>query len=179
MHVNEALFLVEIADVETGEIIEEPGRRGKMIITALDRQAQPCVRFDSKDVIEWADEPCACGRTARLIKGGVVGRADDITKVKGVLLAPSAIEEVVRSVDGLGDEYEVIVDKVGDAESIQLKVEVLDEAQDQCQLIESELADQLRLKTNLRYDIEICGCETLPRYEVKAKRFKDLRKKNQ
>jgi len=178
MHVNEALFLVEIEDMETGEIIEESGRRGKMIITALDRQAQPCVRFDSKDIIEWADEPCACGRTARLIKGGVVGRADDITKVKGVLLAPSAIEEVVRSVDGLGDEYEVIVDKVGDAESIQLKVEVLDENpdQDQCRLIEAELADQLRLKTNLRYDIEICGCETLPRYEVKAKRFRDLRK---
>ena len=176
VHVNEALFLVEIEDIETGEIIEEPGRRGKMIITALDRQAQPCVRFDSKDVIEWAAAPCACGRTARLIKGGVVGRADDITKVKGVLLAPSAIEEVVRSVDGLGDEYEVIVDKIGDAERIQLKVEVLHEAQNKCQLIEAELADQLRLKTNLRYDIEICGCETLPRYEVKAKRFKDLRK---
>jgi phenylacetate-CoA ligase len=178
MHVNEAMFLVEIEDVETGEIIEEPGRRGKMIITALDRQAQPCVRFDSKDVIEWAAEPCACGRSARLIKGGVVGRADDITKVKGVLLAPSAIEEVVRSVDGLGDEYEVIVDKDGDAERIQLKVEVLDDEPDpdQCRLIEAELADQLRLKTNLRYDIEICGCETLPRYEVKAKRFKDLRK---
>jgi len=178
MHVNEAMFLVEIEDVETGEIIEEPGRRGKMIITALDRQAQPCVRFDSKDVIEWAAESCACGRSARLIKGGVVGRADDITKVKGVLLAPSAIEEVVRSVDGLGDEYEVIVDKDGDAERIQLKVEVLDDKPDpdQCRLIETELADQLRLKTNLRYDIEICGCETLPRYEVKAKRFKDLRK---
>jgi len=67
-----------------------------------------------------------------------------------VLLAPSAIEEVVCSVDGLGDEYEVIVDKVGDAERIQLKVEVLDEARNQYQLIESELADQLRLKTNLR-----------------------------
>jgi len=179
LHVNEAFFLVEIADVATGDIIEEPGRRGKMIITALDRQAQPCVRFDSKDVIEWAAESCSCGRTARLIKGGVVGRADDITKVKGVLLAPSAIEEVVRGVDGLGDEYEVIVDKVGDADRIKLKVEVLPEAQDQCQLVEDELADQLRLKTNLRYDIEICGCDTLPRYEVKAKRFKDLRKKSQ
>ena len=122
-------------------------------------------------------EPCGCGRTSRLIKGGVVGRADDITKVKGVLLAPSAIEEVVRGVDGLGDEYEVIVDKVGDTDRIQLKVEVMPEAQDQCQLIETELADQLRLKTNLRYDIEICGCDTLPRYEVKARRFKDLRKK--
>jgi len=144
----------------------------------LDRQAQPCVRFDSKDVIEWSAEACSCGRTSRLIKGGVVGRADDITKVKGVLLAPSAIEEVVRGQKGLSDEYEVIVDKVGDTDRIKLRVEVLPEAQDQCQLIESELADQLRLKTNLRYDLEICGCETLPRYEVKAKRFKDLRKKN-
>jgi phenylacetate-CoA ligase len=177
MHVNEALFLVEIEDVETGEIIEEPGRQGKMVITAFDRLAQPCVRFDSKDVIEWADEPCSCGRTARLIKGGVVGRSDDITKVKGVLLAPSAIEEVVRGIEGIGDEYEVIVDNVGGTDRIQLKVEVLPDAQDQCQLIETKLTDELRLKTNLRYDIEICGCETLPRYEVKAKRFKDLRKK--
>jgi phenylacetate-CoA ligase len=176
MHVNEALFLVEIEDVETGEIIEETGRRGKMIITALDRQAQPCVRFDSKDVIEWADEPCACGRTTRLIKGGIVGRADDITKVKGVLLAPSAIEEVVRDIDGLGDEYEVVVEKHGDTDRITLRVEVLPDAEDECQLIENELVDQLRLKTNLRYDIEICGYETLPRYEVKAKRFKDFRK---
>ena len=177
MHVNEALFLVEIEDVETGEIIEAPGRRGKMVITALDRMAQPCVRFDSKDVIEWAPEPCSCGRTSRLIKGGVVGRSDDITKVKGVLLAPSAIEEVVRSIEGLGDEYEVIVEKAGDADKIKLRVEVLPEAEDQCTLIEDELVDQLRLKTNLRYDIEICGCETLPRYEVKAKRFRDMRKK--
>ena len=146
-------------------------------IRALDRQAQPCVRFDSKDVIEWSPEPCSCGRTSNLIKGGVVGRADDITKVKGVLLAPSAIEEVVRSIEGLGDEYEVIVEKAGAADQIKLRVEVLAEAEDQCTLIESELVDQLRLKTNLRYDIEICGCETLPRYEVKARRFKDLRKK--
>ena len=178
MHVNEALFLVEIEDVDTGEIIEEPGRRGKMVITALDRMAQPCVRFDSKDVIEWAAEPCSCGRTLRLIKGGVVGRADDITKVKGVLLAPSAIEEVVRSIDGLGDEYEVIVEKAGDTDQIKLKVEILPQAESQSALIENELVDQLRLKTNLRYDIEICGSETLPRYEVKAKRFKDLRNKD-
>ena len=107
----------------------------------------------------------------------VVGRSDDITKVKGVLLAPSAIEEVVRGIKGLGDEYEVVVDKTGDAETIRLRVEVLPEAQDQCTLIQSELQDQLRLKTNLRYDLEICGCGTLPRYEVKAKRFKDLRSK--
>ena len=176
MHVNEGLFLVEIEDLDTGKIIEEPGKRGKMIITALDRQAQPCVRFDSKDIIEWDSDPCSCGRTFRLIKGGVVGRADDITKVKGVLLAPSAIEEVVRGIDGLSDEFEVVVDKVGDVDRIALKVELLPKAENQRKEIEARLVDQLRIKTNLRYNLSFHDYETLPRYEVKAKRFKDVRK---
>ena len=176
LHVNEAFFLVEIQDVESGEPIEEPGRRGKMIITALDREGQPCVRFDSKDLIEWAEEPCPCGRTFRLIKGGVVGRADDITKVKGVLLAPSAIEEVVRGIDGLSDEFEVIVDKVGDIDRITLKVEILGGRESDRPRIEIQLKDHLRLKTNLGYGLEFHRYGTLPRYEVKAKRFKDLRK---
>jgi phenylacetate-CoA ligase len=175
MHVNEGLFLVEIEDLETGKIIEEPGRRGKMIITALDRQAQPCVRFDSKDIIEWDPDPCSCGRTFRLIKGGVVGRSDDITKVKGVLLAPSAIEEVVRGIQGLGDEFEVVVDKVGDVDRIALKVELMPDAESGRDEIEAQLVDQLRIKTNLRYNLSFHDYETLPRYEVKAKRFKDLR----
>jgi phenylacetate-CoA ligase len=177
IHVNEAFFLVEIEDMDTGEIIEAPGRRGKMIITALDRYAQPCVRFDSKDVIEWASDPCPCGRTFRLIKGGVIGRADDITKVKGVLLAPAAIEEVVRSIDGLGDEYEVIVDKLGDVDRIKLKVELVPGAEDRLKSIEARLKEQLRLKTNLAYRLEYYDYGRLPRYDVKARRFKDLRKK--
>ncbi|UCH20206.1 MAG: phenylacetate--CoA ligase family protein [Deltaproteobacteria bacterium] len=178
IHVNEAFFLVEIEDMQTGEIIEEPGRRGKMIITALDRQAQPCIRFDSKDVIEWDATPCSCGRTFRLIKGGVLGRSDDITKVKGVLLAPAAIEEVVRGIDGLGNEYEVVVDKLGDADRIKLKVELMPGAEVKAKTIETELKDQLRLKTNLAYRLEFYDYGRLPRYEVKARRFKDLRKKN-
>ncbi|MFZ7113118.1 MAG: phenylacetate--CoA ligase family protein [Desulfatiglandales bacterium] len=176
LHVNEALFLVEIEDVETGEPIYETGRRGKMVITALDRIAQPCVRFDSKDIIEWADDLCPCGRTFRLIKGGIVGRADDITKVKGVLLAPAAIEEVVRGFTSLGDEFEIVVDKVGDVDRITLKVELLPDFKDKQEEIAAQLKDQLRLKTNLGYKLEFHEYETLPRYEVKAKRFKDLRK---
>jgi len=175
IHVNEALFLVEIEDIETGQIIDEPGRRGKMVITAFDRMAMPCVRFDSKDVIEWDERPCTCGRTFRLIKGGVVGRADDITKVKGVLLAPSAIEEVVRGQRGLGSEYEVVVDKAGDVDRIVLKVELSPGSESILRRIEAELQDQLRLKTNLGYVIEFHEFGTLPRYEVKARRFKDLR----
>jgi phenylacetate-CoA ligase len=176
IHVNEALFLVELEDVDTGEIITEPGRRGKLIITALDRQTQPCIRFDSKDVSEWAGDPCTCGRAFRLLKGGVIGRADDITKVKGVALAPSAIEEVVRRIDGLADEYEVVVEKEGDTEQITLKVEMLPEAQGARESVEAHLVDQLRLITNLRYTLEFHEYRSLPRYEVKAKRFRDLRR---
>jgi phenylacetate-CoA ligase len=177
LHVNEAFFLVEIEDVETGEVITEPGRNGKMIITALDRMAKPCIRFDSKDVIRWADYQCTCGRTFRIIDGGVVGRADDITKVKGVLLAPSAIEEVVRDIPELADEYEVVVSKKGDIDDILLKIEIRPGKEKEEEHILFRLKDQLRVKTNLGYKIEVHPFGSLPRYEVKAKRFKDQRKK--
>ena len=176
LHVNEALFLVEIEDIETGEVITNPGKEGKMIITALDRIAKPCIRFDSKDVIRWADYECDCSRTFRLIDGGVVGRTDDITKVKGVLLAPTAIEEVVRSLSELGDEYEVVVSKRGDVDNILLKIEILPGKEGEQESILFRLKDQLRVKTNLGYKIEVHPFGSLPRYEVKAKRFKDLRK---
>ena len=177
MHVNEAFFLVEIEDIETNEIIAEPGRRGKMVITALDRYAQPCIRFDAKDVIEWAGAKCPCGRTFRLLKGGVLARTDDITKVKGVLLAPAAIEEVVRSIEVLGDEFEVVVDKHGNTDRITLRVELAPGFESHKDTAQSVLQDQLRLKTNLRYELEFHPYGRLPRYEVKAKRFKDLREK--
>jgi phenylacetate-CoA ligase len=177
LHINEALFLVEIEDIDSGEVITEPGRRGKMVITALDRMAQPCIRFDSKDVIEWSPDKCECGRTFRLLKGGVVGRADDITKVKGVLLAPTSIEEVVRSIPELSDEYEVLVTKKGDLDDITLKIELTPGQQNNIETIRAKLIDQLRVKTNLGYNLEFHEYGTLPRYDVKANRFKDLRHK--
>jgi phenylacetate-CoA ligase len=177
LHINEGFFLVEIEDIETGESITAPEKPGKMIITALDRTAQPCIRFDSKDLIQWTEEQCECGRTFRLIKGGVIGRADDITKVKGVLLAPTAIEEVVRSIPELCDEYEVVVTKKGDLDDITLKVECFLENTKSLDIIKERLVDQLRLKTNLGYNIEFHDYGSLPRYEQKAKRFKDLRTK--
>lgn len=176
LHANEAFFLVEIEDLITGEIIEEPGVKGRMIITAFDRLAQPCVRFDSKDVIEWDDKLCDCGRTFRVVKGGVQGRADDITKVKGVLLAPSAIEEVVRSFDELGDEYQVVVEKDGDVDKITLSVELAAGSGADTDELLGRLKNQLRLKTNLGYKIVTYEYGSLPRYEVKARRFRDLRK---
>jgi len=183
IHVNEGMFLAEVEDLKTGEIVQEPGRRGRLVITALDRVGMPCVRFDSKDVVQWADEPCECGRTFRVFQGGVLGRADDIVKVKGVLLAPSAIEEIVRSFDELSEEYQVTVAKRGDLDEISLKVEpapdfaqrAAEVAEEREQVIE-RLAHELRVKTNLGYKIQMVAPESLPRYALKAKRFHDRRK---
>lgn len=176
LHVNEGLFLVEIEDIDTGELINVPGRRGKMIISTFDRFAQPCIRFDSKDIIEWSPDVCECGRTFRLIKGGVVGRVDDITKVKGVLLAPTSIEEVVRSIPQLGDEYEVIVAKKGDLDDISLRLELIPGQEGSEESVRKTLIDRLRIKTGLGYNLEFHEYGSLPRYDLKAKRFKDLRK---
>jgi phenylacetate-CoA ligase len=176
IHVNEAMFLVELLELDSNAPITQPERLGRIVITAFDRKAQPCIRFDTKDLGMWSAEPCGCGRTFRVLKGGVLGRADHLTKVKGVLFSPVAVEEVVRSIRELGDEYELIVTKKGDVDQLILKVELLPEHQGQEARVKEELERQLRLKTNLHYTIEFHPFGSLPRYEVKAKRFKDLRK---
>jgi len=177
LHILEAFHLVELEDIESGQAITEPGKRGKLVITTFDRFAHPCIRFDSKDISEWSPDQCQCGRTFRLLKGGVVGRADDITKVKGLLLAPSSIEEVVRGIPELGDEYEVIVTKKGDIDVITLKVEPVPGQENNAGAIKNKLTDQLRVKTGLGYNLEFHQYGSLPRYDIKAKRFKDLRHK--
>jgi len=158
LHVLENFHLVEIEDIETGAAITEPGRRGSMVVTTFDRFAHPCIRFDSKDIIEWSPvEKCECGRTFRLLKGGV--------------------EEVVRGIPELGDEYEVIVIKKGDIDDITLKVEIAPDFKRNVEAVEPKLVQQLRLKTGLRYNLEFHQYGSLPRYDVKSKRFKDLRHK--
>jgi phenylacetate-CoA ligase len=175
LHVNEGLYLVEIEDVETGEIIREPGRKGKMVVTTLNRYAQPCIRFDVKDIIQWSSKQCDCGRTYRLLDGGVMGRADDITKVKGVLLSPTAIEEVVRTMPELSDEYYVVVTKKGDIDDIMLKIEILPEHVGEQDAILNRLTDRLRVTTNLGYKLEVHEFGTLPRSQAKTRRFQDER----
>ncbi len=177
LHVNEAFFLVEIIDVDTGEYIDKPGRQGKMVVTTFNRMAQPCIRFDVKDLIQWNTQQCDCGRTFRLLEGGIRGRADDITKVKGVLLSPTAIEEVVRDIPQLSNEYQVVVTKKGDIDDIMLKVEIEPEYVKDEESIRTVLVDQLRLKTNLGYKIEFHEYGSLPRSQAKSRRFLDQRPK--
>ena len=110
-----------------------------------------------------------------MLDGGIIGRADDITKVKGVLLSPMAIEEVVRDIPQLGNEYQVVVTKKGDIDNITLKVEILPKYTQDEAAIKADLTSQLRLKTNLGYNIEFHDYESLPRSQAKSRRFLDQR----
>lgn len=174
VHVNEALFLVELVDINTGEPVEELHMPGKIVITAFDRYAQPCIRFDSKDIGMWG-KPCECGRTFRILKGGVLGRVDHITKIKGVLFNPASVEEIVRAIPQLADEYELIATKKGATDVIILKVELVAGADAGQEDVRKMLSRQLRLKTNLSFQIEFLKYGSLPRPEIKINRFKDIR----
>ncbi len=177
LHVIEPMFLVELLGLEDDSPVTEPGVLGRIVITAFDRRAQPCVRFDTKDVGMWAGGGCGCGRTWRVLAGGVQGRLDHITKVKGVLFSPVTVEEVVRSFPELDGEFEITVSKRGDRDHIALRVEVPDGVGEEgIKDLMERLASALRWKTQLNFDIQPVPYGSLPRYQVKARRFRDLRK---
>ncbi|MHB8764010.1 MAG: phenylacetate--CoA ligase family protein [Deferrisomatales bacterium] len=177
LHVIESMFLVELLGLEDDEPVRTPGVPGRIVITSFDRQAQPCIRFDTKDVSAWAEKRCGCGRTWRVLDAGVHGRVDHITKVKGVLFSPVTVEEVVRSFPELQGEFELTVDKRGDLDWIGLRVEVPELGAEAKGELLKRLASSLRWKTQLNLELEPVALGTLPRYQVKAKRFHDLRKK--
>ena len=144
-----------------------------MIVTNLNRMAQPCIRFDSKDVIQWNSRDCECGRTFRLLEGGVIGRIDDITKVKGVLFAPSACEEIIRSFSELGNEYQIVVPKMGSGQHIRIRVEpdTSEVSEDRMARAVEKFIETVKYRITITPDVEIAGIGELPRFELKAKRL--------
>jgi phenylacetate-CoA ligase len=173
LHINEAMFLLEVLNTETGQPVE-PGEKGELVITPLDRRAQPYLRFNLKDIGILSDEACKCGRSFLLLKGGVLGRSDRLTKIRGVLFSPTSVEEIVRAFPELGDEYQVILHKKGELDEVTVKVETKPGGSESPDL-EERLGQALRLHTGIRINVEVEAYGTLPRFEVKASRFKDQR----
>ena len=173
-HINEALYLVELVDIDTGEQIEQLHTPGKIIITALDRYAQPCIRFDTNDIAMWG-KPCECGRTFRILKGGVHGRADNITKIKGVLFSPLTVDEVIRNIPEVVDDYELIITRKHEVDQLILRVEIIPGTTANEEAIEHTLKQQLFLTTSLHFQIQFNPFGSLPRPQIEVKRFKDLR----
>ncbi len=106
IHWAEDDFLIEIVDPETHRSVPE-GQIGMLVITHLDREGTPMIRYATNDVARYTSKPCACGRTHGRSVGGVLGRNDDLVVYRGVKFYPTQVEEVVRRLDGFTGEYVV------------------------------------------------------------------------
>lgn len=174
LYLNEGFFLIEVLD-EDGQPVDL-GEKGEIVITPLDRKAQPYIRFRLRDKIKLVESPDD-QRTYRFAEGGVLGRTDDLTKVNGVLLSPTAIEDVVRSFEGVADEYKVVIDEHEnkDIDTITLIAEVAEDTDLDCGEIKAELRKELKQATNLGFRVDLREYESLDRPELKAKRLEDKR----
>jgi len=168
IHLNELEFIFEVVNPQTGETVDE-GTRGELVVTTLSRPGMPVLRYRTGDLVELTTEPCACGRSLARIKGGVLGRADDMLIVRGVNLYPSAIDNLLRALPSIV-EYEVEIKRIAGMDDLLLKIEINDR-EPFSQVKEAVLA-AFRVQLNIRVSVEQAARGSLPRYEFKARRYK-------
>ena len=175
LHIMEPFFLVEFLDLETLTREVSPGELGVAVVTPLGRHSFPLIRFNTQDVVRRGSPGCPCGRTSQRM-AEVVGRADDLRKIRGVLFTPVAVEELVRKEFPEIMEFEIVVTREGLMDEITLEVEFQEAlAVQDFRTFSRHIAERLKTKTNLRFRVEQAVPGKLPRYTLKAKRFKDLR----
>ncbi len=178
LHIIEPLFLVELLDRETLSREVDEGEQGVLVVTPLGRHSFPVIRFNTNDIAVKGASNCECGRTSSKLME-ILGRVDDITKIRGVLFSPKAVEEFVRQEFPEIIEYEVVVAREETMDEITLRVE-LDPKMEECNFdtICSRLRERHKIKTNLSCKVQVEAEGALPRYDLKAKRFKDMRGKH-
>jgi phenylacetate-CoA ligase len=175
LHIIEPFFLVEILDRKTLQKEVEEGEIGVAVVTPLGRRSFPLIRFNTKDLVIKGRETCLCGRTSRKIKE-VVGRTDDLRKIRGVLFSPKTVEEAVRHEFPEVVEFEILVERKGIMDEITIRTEVTPGLSGQeIDKLRARLRENLKVKTNLSFHVQMEPPGSLPRYTLKARRFKDMR----
>lgn len=180
-HVSEDLAIIEVVNPETLEPLP-PGQRGITIVTNLWSDSIPALRYLMGDLMVWNEEPCLCGRSFRQADGGLMGRLDHILRVKGVMVVPTAVEELVKRFPELGDEFRIIASSGPKGEELKIEVEPLpDLHESRWPELQNKVADEFQLVLGIKTNIELLKYETLPRFtagdlHAKAKRVVDLRK---
>lgn len=178
LHINESHFIVEVIDPDTLEPLPD-GNLGELVFTSLTKEAFPVIRYRTRDLSRIIREPCACGRTtARMAR--VQGRTDDMLIIRGVNVFPSQVESVLASVQGLTVNYQLVVDRPGRLDELEVRVEVSpDYATDEMgafrQLQErarEALLSVLRLSTK----VTLLEPQALERSAGKAQRVVDRRR---
>lgn len=178
MHIIEPFFLVEILDRETLSREVEEEEIGVAVVTPLGRRSFPLIRFNTKDLVIKAKRACPCGRTSKKIKE-VVGRIDDLRKIRGVLFSPKTVEEVLRKDFPEIEEFEIIVERRGLMDVVTLRAEPNPNLTvNAIEQTKTRLQEALKIATNLTFNVIMEPPGSLPRYMLKAKRFKDLREGN-
>jgi phenylacetate-CoA ligase len=177
LHIVEPFFLVEILDPNDPLREVSVGETGLAVVTPLGRESFPAIRFNTNDLVVKGPESCSCGRTSQKILE-VVGRADDLRKIKGVLFSPKSIEELLRAEFPEIGEYEIVVSRPGAMDHVVLRAEPVAElGKEKAAELAQSLSTRIKVKTNLTFQVDIVPRGTLPRYTLKARRFKDLREK--
>jgi phenylacetate-CoA ligase len=175
LHILEPFFLVEILDIEDPSKEVAEGELGTAVVTPLGRRSFPLVRFNTKDLVRKGAPGCSCGRTSLKISE-VAGRTDHLLKIRGVLFTPVAVEEVLRAEFPEVIEYEITLRRQGMMDAVSLKVESEAEMGTEAATeLKGKIAERLKVKTNLTFETEVVNPGQLPRYTLKATRFKDLR----
>jgi phenylacetate-CoA ligase len=168
IHVNENEFIVEVIDPVTGQPTE-PGTKGELVITNLGRIGSPVVRYRTGDLVQLLSQACRCGRPFILLEGGVLGRADDMMVIRGVNVFPSAIENVMREFPEI-EEFRVEIFEKSSLKEMKIAIE----PSAHCSAIEGldeRVSRRVRERIGLRPHIELVAPGTLPRFELKARRF--------
>ncbi|MCW5771293.1 MAG: AMP-binding protein [Rhodospirillaceae bacterium] len=174
MHlINEDTILTEILDPETMRPVG-PGEVGEIVVTTLDKQASPVVRWRTRDLVRISDHPydCPCGRKGMMSIGRIIGRSDDMLKVRGVIVYPSQIEDVIAATKGTAKEaWQIYVDAIDQAPK-QLIVAVEHERgyNGAPEELAIHIGRNLTSRLGLKVPVECHPPGTLPRYEAKAQR---------
>lgn len=178
MHINEDHFIPEIIDPRTGEVLP-PGEKGELVITCISKEALPLIRYRTKDITRLMYEPCKCGRTTVRMEN-LLGRTDDMLKIRGVNVFPSQIEEVLLGIEECGPHYEIVVDRKNHSDTLEIRVEVLSDymmdSYAALQELEKKIKSKIRVVLGLDIKVSLVSPNSIQRFEGKAKRVIDLRK---
>ena len=166
-HVNESEFIVEVLNPDTLEPVSE-GEQGELIITNLGRIGFPVIRYRTGDLVRLNHEPCKCGRTFPRFEGGVLGRVDDMVVVRGINVFPSAIENLIRRSDEV-EEFRITVSTVKQMGHLSIELDLKKYADPEN--AKKDVYQQIRNELSLRSEIKVVPHGSLPRFEMKARRF--------
>jgi len=167
IHINETEFIAEVIDPLTGAASKE-GKQGELVITNLGRVGSPVIRYRTGDLVAPSREACPCGRAFLLLRGGVLGRVDDMVVVRGVNVFPSAVENVIREFPEI-EEFRIEIFERQAMREIKLVLEL--KTGEALRGFRDQVITRVRERIGLRPEIELVSPGTLPRFELKAKRF--------